>query len=58
MNERFTYLMSQEEIKTMNQILAQTIHDWMESDIQFLLGSAWMRFHRNGGRGGKVTEVT
>ena len=56
-DERFTYMMSQEEIKTMNQILAQTIHGSMESNNQYLLGSAWIRLHRKEGRGGKVTEV-
>ena len=55
MDERFTYMMSQEEIKTMNQILAQTIHGSMESNNQYLLGSAWIRLHRKEGRGGIVT---
>ena len=40
----------------MNQILAQTIHDWMKSDNQFLLGSDWFRLQRKWVRRGKVNR--
>ena len=40
----------------MNQILAQTVHDWMKSDNQFLLGSDWFRLQRKWVRRGKVNR--